>query len=98
LEPMNHSKIPKYMAAVCREFGVDQDTILTKSKRKSIKEPRQLFYLICDLNGISASYIQDWVEKNGGVKQTSSTIIHGRKRAMSLMEEDPDLREFVENL
>ena len=70
------------MAAVCREFGVDQDTILTKSKRKSIKEP----------------YIQDWVEKNGGVKQTSSTIIHGRKRAMSLMEEDPDLREFVENL
>jgi len=47
------------MAAVCREFGVDQDTILTKSKRKSIKEPRQIFYLICEINGISPSYIQD---------------------------------------
>lgn len=86
------------MDAVCREFGIDQNTILTKSKRKSIKEPRQIFYLICDINGISASYIQDWVEKNGGIKQTSSTIIHGRKRAALLMEEDPDLREFVESI
>jgi chromosomal replication initiation ATPase DnaA len=94
---MNHNKIPHYVSEVCKEFGIDKATMLKNTKRRSSSEPRQIFYLVCHNNGIPITYIQDWLAGQDFTVD-HSTIVYGKKRASLLVSEDPDLKEFVDNV
>ena len=86
-----------YADAVATQFHITLDQMFSGDRRRDIVDARQMLYFICMERPIRISYIQRFMEENEcPVKH--STIIHGYNRAKSLIDNDPDYQEIVDQI
>ncbi|HKZ55082.1 MAG TPA: chromosomal replication initiator protein DnaA [Anaerolineales bacterium] len=79
------------IAAVARQFGVDEDRLLSKERSARVSLPRQVaMYLIRQEAGLSLPQIGDTL---GGRDHT--TVIYGLEKISDLLETDDSLRRQV---
>tara|TARA_R110002020_G_scaffold137295_1_gene306222 strand:- start:1870 stop:2166 length:297 start_codon:yes stop_codon:yes gene_type:complete len=87
----------KYVEAVAKKFGITEEELFTNTKKRETVDARQIVYWLCADRNMSIGYIQNYLSTKGfGVSH--STIIHGKRRANNLIEEDIDLSRIVQDI
>jgi len=87
----------KYVEAVANRFGYTEEELFEITKKRGQVDARQIIYWLCSDRNMSVGYIQSYL-LNKGYDVSHSTIIHGTKRATSLIEEDIDLAKIVNEI
>jgi len=87
----------KYVEAVANKFGFTEEELFENTKKRETVDARQIIYWLCDDRNMSVGYIQNYLASKGfGVSH--STIIHGKRRANELIEQDIDLSKIVQDI
>jgi chromosomal replication initiation ATPase DnaA len=87
----------KYVEAVAKTFGITEEELFENTKKRETVDARQIIYWLCSDRNMSVGYIQNYLLGKGfGVSH--STIIHGKRRANNLIEEDIDLSRMVQDI
>ena len=87
----------KYVEAVAKTFGITEEELFKNTKKRETVDARQIVYWLCADRNMSVGYIQNYLSAKGfGVSH--STIIHGKRRANNLIEEDIDLSRIVQDI
>ena len=87
----------KYVEAVADKFGFNEDELFEITKKREQVDARQIIYCLCAERNMSVGYIQSYLAQKG-YNVSHSTIIHGTKRATSLIEQDVDLAKIVSDI
>ncbi len=78
-----------YVDRVCFLFGIDKETLFTKTKRRDVVDARHLLYYLCHQRPMRLVYIQEYMAENGYVINHSS-IHHGIAQVKNKVENDVD--------
>jgi chromosomal replication initiation ATPase DnaA len=87
----------QYADRVSSLFGLEKDTIFSKSKKKDIVDARYLLYYLCYNRPMKVIYIQKYMSDKG-YEIKHSSIIYGIKAIDERMESDSDYITVVKNL
>jgi len=91
---MKQVAFDEYLKVVCEMFGITQQDLMTKSKRRDIVDARHLLYYLCYHRPMQIRYIQEYMGKYG-YKVGHSTIIHGIETVSDKVEVDVDYQKIV---
>jgi chromosomal replication initiation ATPase DnaA len=78
-------------------FGISEDLLFTKSKRRDIVDSRHLLYYMCAERPMRIVYIQEYMLSKGYVINHSS-IIYGVNQVKKKMTEDADYRKAIKSI
>jgi chromosomal replication initiation ATPase DnaA len=81
---------------ISHKVGLPKRELFIKSRRQDIVDARQLLFWKCFKDGITISYIQRYLSRNG-LDLEHSTIIYGINKVKELMK-DKDFSSFVKDL
>tara|TARA_B100000780_G_C20921731_1_gene367198 strand:+ start:53 stop:349 length:297 start_codon:yes stop_codon:yes gene_type:complete len=87
----------QYVDKVCYIFGIEKETLFTKTKRRDVVDARHLLYYLCRIRPMNLTYIQEYMMENG-YNIMHSSIHHGVKIVTKKMESDPDYIKNVEDI
>jgi chromosomal replication initiation ATPase DnaA len=87
----------KYVQEVTNLFGIDNEELFEKSKKRKVVDARHLLYYLCYNRPMRLRYIQDYMEDNGYVVGHSS-ILHGITQVNKKIEEDKDYKQVIESV
>jgi len=87
----------KYVEAVSEQFGFKEEELFEVTKKREQVDARQILYCLCAERNMSVGYIQRYLSVKG-YDVSHSTIIHGTKRALSLISQDIDLAKIVTDI
>jgi chromosomal replication initiation ATPase DnaA len=94
---MQSEKLDKFVSAIRKEFGMTNDEIFRRTKKRANVDARQVLFYVCDKHHIPITYIQTYM-RGKGLDMMHSTIIHGRRAVEERMKWDEYLKDFVESL
>tara|TARA_R100000005_G_C4957525_1_gene175544 strand:+ start:467 stop:760 length:294 start_codon:yes stop_codon:yes gene_type:complete len=94
---MKKQVFDKYAKAVAQQFHLSLEELFLKTKKIENVEARQLLYYLCMERPIRISYIQRFLEEHG-FNVTHSTIIHGYKKAKSMIDSDKDFKNVIDTI
>ena len=77
-----------YVDRVCFLFGIDKETLFTKTKRRDVVDARHLLYYLCHQRPMRLVYIQEYMAENGYINHSS--IHHGIAQVKNKVENDVD--------
>ena len=86
-----------YVKEVCRLFGISNDMLFTKIKRRDVVDARQLLFYLCRERQMSVRYIQEYMMDNG-FSIHHSTIGYGINKVEKRMVNDKDWLENVQEI
>jgi chromosomal replication initiation ATPase DnaA len=78
-----------YVDRVCFLFGIEKETLFTKTKRRDVVDARHLLYYLCHQRPMRLVYIQEYMAENGYVINHSS-IHHGIAQVKQKVKDDVD--------
>jgi len=78
-------------------FGISEELLFTKSKRRDIVDSRQLLYYMCSERPMRTVYIQEYMFSKGYLINHSS-IIYGINQVKKKMTEDADYRKVIKSI
>lgn len=83
-----------FVKEVCKQFLINQEDLMTKSKRRDIVDARHLLYYLCFHRPMQIRYIQEYMG-GYGYEVGHSTIIHGIDVVSDKFEEDEDYQKSI---
>lgn len=89
-----NEKFQSNLHAVMREFGLSEEEVFERTKRRMNVDARQVLFLMCRNDKIPLNYIQKY-SFNKGLHLSHSTIIHGARRAKNVFSNDPYIRDLI---
>ena len=87
----------KYVKSIANRFGITEEELFSKTKKRELVDARQMLYYLCTDRAMSIGYIQTYL-KERGYAVSHSTIIHGTNRAKDLVNGDTDLSTMITNI
>ena len=84
----------EYVDKVCYLFGIEAETLFTKTKRRDVVDARHLLYYLCNIRPMRIVYIQEYMAECGYVVAHSS-IHHGINQVKSKLEVDIDYKNTI---
>ena len=88
-------KFKYHLDSVLREYGITEQELFARTKRRISVDARQALFLLCRRDDLPISYIQQYF-KNNGLEVSHSTIIHGTRRMRLVLAEDETMKEFFD--
>ncbi len=73
---MKEKIFKKFVEEVCDLYGIEEETLFTKTKRRDCVDARHLLYYLCSERPMRLVYIQEYMAQNGYYIPHSS-IHHG---------------------
>ncbi len=93
-EPARELTIEDIQRAVCEKFGLSHEELVGRSRARTVARPRQIaMYLSRTLLGAPSTQIG---QRFGG--KDHSTVLHAHGRVETLMREDQEVLDMVEDL
>jgi 2-iminoacetate synthase ThiH len=89
-----NEKFKQNLSAVMEQFGLTEDELLERTKRRINVDARQVLFLMCVRDEIPLNYIQRFLKKKG-FELSRSTILHGVHRAEMVLMENREIHRFV---
>jgi chromosomal replication initiation ATPase DnaA len=96
-EIMKKEIFNSYVIGIANTFGISQEELFSKSRKRELVDARQLLYYLCASRPMRISLIQECMVENGYETQ-HSPIIHGIESMKKKLKEDPDYRVVVHRL
>ena len=87
----------KYVDLITKRFGITQEQLFSKSKRRDIVDARQMLYYMCLRRNMNVCYIQEYMCKNG-YNIGHSTIVYGINQVKFRIDQDNDYEPIVKSL
>jgi len=87
----------QYTDKVIDLFGIDRETLFSKSKQRHIVDARQLLYYLCHNRQIQSVIIKNFMLENGASVHHNS-IANGIKNIIIKLEEDKDYKTIIKEL
>lgn len=78
-----------YLNRVLRIMNIDKEMLLSRSKKRSATESRQILFWLCEQRPIKTVYIKEYMEELG-YDASYSEISYGIKSVEKKMTEDAD--------
>lgn len=94
---MNEHILQSYIDNITMHYGVSQEFIFSEGQKKERTEPRQLFFYLCHVKGISIVIMQKFMS-GFGFDMHHATIYQGVRRMQEKIEGDSDYNHLVERL
>tara|TARA_R100000935_G_C2805670_1_gene152542 strand:- start:558 stop:860 length:303 start_codon:yes stop_codon:yes gene_type:complete len=92
---MKNEIIKEYVVQIAKRFELPTEQMFEKTKRRDIVDARQMLYYLCIDRNIKPSYIKLSLKKFYNFDVERSTILHGNKKAKSLLESDSDIKKML---
>tara|TARA_Y100000385_G_scaffold117395_1_gene122205 strand:- start:407 stop:706 length:300 start_codon:yes stop_codon:yes gene_type:complete len=86
-----------YANSVAKQFNITLEQLYTQTKVSHIVDARQILYYLCIERPIKKSYIKTFLQEQG-YEVSHSTMEHGYKKALHLIESDPDFLTMVKDI
>lgn len=87
------AKIDDILAQVTEHYGITPEELFTRTRKREIVFPRQLFfYLCCRYTKKSQDYIGKISERYGIKKYDHATVLHGRNSIQNYIDTDREKR------
>jgi len=83
-----------YANSVAKQFNITLEQLFTQTKVSHIVDSRQILYYLCIERPIKKSYIKTFLQEQG-YQVSHSTMEHGYKKAVQLIESDPDFQKMI---
>ena len=83
-----------YANSVAKQFNITLEQLFTQTKVSHIVDARQILYYLCIERPIKKSYIKTFLQEQG-YQVSHSTMEHGYKKAVQLIESDPDFQKMI---
>jgi chromosomal replication initiation ATPase DnaA len=87
----------KYVQEVNNLFGIENEELFEKSKKRRVVDARHLLYYLCYTRPMRLRYIQDYMAENG-YSVGHSSILHGIDQVNKKIEEDRDYKKVIERI
>tara|TARA_R110000868_G_C10912442_1_gene765068 strand:+ start:527 stop:829 length:303 start_codon:yes stop_codon:yes gene_type:complete len=87
----------QYTDKVVDLFGIDKETLFSKSKQRHIVDARQLLYYLCHNRQMQSVIIKKFMLDNEASVHHNS-ITNGIKNVIVKLEEDKDYRTIIKEL
>lgn len=87
----------KYVQEVNNLFGIENEELFEKSKKRRVVDARHLLYYLCYTRPMRLRYIQDYMAENG-YNVGHSSILHGIDQVNKKIEEDRDYKKVIERI
>jgi chromosomal replication initiation ATPase DnaA len=94
---MKKNIFKEYASSCAKLFGITEDELFTKSKRRDIVDARHMLYFLCSERPMKIVYIQEYMLTNG-YQINHSSIIYGIKQMRNKMSEDKDYKKAVKSI
>lgn len=94
---MKEDVFNQYVERVIDIFGIDRETLFSKSKQRHIVDARQLIYYLCYNRQMRLVTIKNFMVKNG-TSVLHNSIINGIKNVQFKIEEDKDYKTIIKEL
>ena len=94
---MKEDVFNQYVERVIDIFGIDRETLFSKSKQRHIVDARQLIYYLCYNRQMRLVTIKNLMIKNG-TSVLHNSIINGIKNVQFKIEEDKDYKTIIKEL
>jgi hypothetical protein len=94
---MKSDQFKRFVSAISREFGIPEELIFERTKKRLTVDARQTLFYLCDKHDIPITYVQDYM-KGLGLDMAHSTIIHGKNITADRLQYDEYLKDFIESL
>jgi len=94
---MKENVFNRYVEQVLDLFGMDRETLFSKSKQRHIVDARQLLYYLCYNRQIQHITIKNFMLNNGASIHENS-IINGIKNVNIKIEEDRDYQTIINSI
>ena len=94
---MKNDIFTQYVERVVELFGISQEELFSKSKRRDIVDARYLLYYLCHKRPMNLRYIQKFMKDHGYDIQHSS-VIHGINVAAERFKTDSDYKQVVKEM
>jgi chromosomal replication initiation ATPase DnaA len=78
-------------------FGISEELLFTKSKRRDVVDSRYLLYYMCSIRPMKVVYIQEYMFSRGYIINHSN-IIYGINQVKKKMTEDADYRTVIKSM
>jgi|TARA_R110000822_G_scaffold84422_3_gene198179 chromosomal replication initiation ATPase DnaA len=95
---MNDHIFQGYIDNITQYYGISQKYLFSKGKTKSRVEPRQLFYYLCNKQGIPIVSIQSFLKKKNISFQHHSVISRGLGVISDKIEKYDRYKKIIERL
>ena len=87
----------EYADRISSAFGIEQQMLFTKTKKKEVVDARFLLYYMCKERPMKLIYIQDYMGSIGyDIKHP--TILYGISQVTKKMQTDSDYRKVVKTI
>ncbi len=86
-----------YANSVAKQFNITLEQLFTQTKVSHIVDARQILYFLCIERPIKKSYIKTFLQEQG-YHVSHSTMEHGYKKAVQLINSDPDFQNMVKRI
>jgi chromosomal replication initiation ATPase DnaA len=88
----------KYADKVCKLYGIEEDMLFTKTKRRDCVDARHLLYYLCSVRPMKQVYIQEYMAERG-YDIPHSSIHHGIAQVKKKLEaQDTDYVQTIESI
>ncbi len=88
----------KYADKVCKLYGLEEEMLYTKTKRRDCVDERHLLYYLCSIRPMRLVYIQEYMAEKG-YDIPHSSIHHGIAQVKKRIEdEDTDYVQTIESI
>jgi len=88
----------KYADEVCKLYGIEDDMLFTKTKRRDCVDARHLLYYLCSVRPMRLVYIQEYMAERG-YDIPHSSIHHGIAQVKKRLDnQDADYVETIESI
>ena len=87
----------QYVDRVVTLFGIDRETLFSKSKQRYIVDARQLVYYLCYNRKMQSIIIQKYMADNG-VSIFNNSIANGVKNVKIKIEQDKDYLTIIKEI
>ena len=87
----------QYVDRVSDLFGIDRETLFSRSKQRHIQDARQLLYYLCRNRQMQSIIIQKYMSDNG-VSIFNNSIANGIKKVQIKIEQDKDYQTIIKEI
>jgi|TARA_R100000005_G_C4928291_1_gene158433 chromosomal replication initiation ATPase DnaA len=87
---MKYKIFQRIIKNILQHLEMSYEEMFDKSNKPDSVRARQLLYYLCNKRGMGATEIQNYMEKEGYVVASHSTILYGIDLIKKLLSEDTD--------
>jgi chromosomal replication initiation ATPase DnaA len=94
---MKQELFNQYVVSTAENFGVDEDDLFSKTKKREVVDARQMLYYACSKRPMRVTFIQECMAENG-YYVGHSVILYGIKSMGKKIDEDQDYHVILEKI